>query len=199
MSEQAGPSVVSENCEAGFTLLELAVVVVVIGILFLFSYQQYLDLLVDVEKASVEQTLGTLRSAVGLKVAKMLIDGEIDQLKKYAGTNPVHLLAEVPKNYAGETANPHDYDGRSGLWHFDKTNGLLVYRVKNQKYFFSEIDGFSQARFRLSVVYDDDSSKSFAGMRLQPIEKYSWFKKRYESLLLLDREKGVTAKAETIY
>lgn len=170
--------------QAGFTLLELTVVVVVISTLFLFAYQRYLDLLVDVEKASMEQTVGILRSAVGMKVAKLIVDGKVSSLKDYEGTNPVDLLAEVPKNYDGETGERQEKKEHSGFWSFDKTSGLLIYKVKNKAAFHSEINGFDQARFRLGLVYEDNNKNGRfdekiddpAGLSLKPIDRFTWFK-----------------------
>lgn len=179
ISEQLDSLEIDSKRQSGFTLLELAVVVVIIGTLFLFSYQKYLDLLIDVEKASVEQTVGVLRSAVGMKVAKMVVDGKIGELKNYEGGNPIYLLAEVPINYEGEITDPQTLGERTGIWFFDKTAKLLIYRVKNRTEFFSEVEGLYQARFKLSVIYDDGKKKSLAGLSLRSVEKYSWFEKRY--------------------
>lgn len=179
MFEPLNRSVNDTKRQAGFTLLELTVVVAVISILFLFSYQRYLDLLVDVERSSVEQTLGVLRSALGMKVAKMIVDGRMDELNGYEGMNPVQLLAELPKNYEGEIADPQALNDYRGIWYFDKMAGMLVYRVKNRSAFFSEIADFDQARFRVAVINDKDNKNSFAGLSLRPVEKYSWFERRY--------------------
>ena len=131
----------TENREAGFTLLELTIVVVIISVLFLFSYQKYLDLLVDVEKAHIEQTVGVLRSALGMKVAKLVVDGRIAELKKYEGSNPINLLAEVPISYRGELTGMPSTVLDSGSWYFSSKEGLLIYKVKNDVDFFSEKDG----------------------------------------------------------
>lgn len=176
--------------EAGFTLLELTVVVVIISILFLLAYQHYLDLLVDVEKASVEQTVGVLQSAVGMKVAQKIVTGKIEELKGYAGANPMDLLAELPQNYRGETSDPRSFEGLKGIWYFDRAAGLLVYRVKNLSAFYSEIDGFEQARFRLTVIYDAGNRHGFAGLSLRPVESYSWFVKPNRFSPLVKGEKG---------
>lgn len=167
------------NRQAGFTLLELTVVVVVISVLFLFAYQRYLDLLVDVEKASVEQTLGILRSAVGMTVARKIVDGNPQMLRNLEGTNPVDLLSQVPKSYLGEDVDSETLKENTGVWYFDRTRGLLVYQVKNIEAFYSEIPGLKQARFRLVAVYDDERKTTLVGLSLRPIEKYSWFKKTF--------------------
>ncbi len=164
------------NGEAGFTFLELTIVVVIIGTLFLFSYQKYLDLLVDVEKANVEQTVGVLRSALGMKVAKLVVDGRIADLKKYEESNPINLLAEVPISYKGEVADMQAVTVGAGSWYFVINEGLLVYKVKNVVEFFSEKEGLDQIRHRVSTVFDEDK-KTIVGLSLRPIEKYSWFKK----------------------
>ncbi len=169
---------------AGFTLLELTVVVVVISVLFLFAYQRYLDLLVDVEKSSVEQTLGILRSAIGMKVAQVIVNGKIAELKNYEGSNPVKLLAEMPKNYRGERANPDSFEGQGGLWYFNTTTGMLVYQVKNTQAFFNAGEGRPRMRFQVQLVFEDNNHNGRfdhkiddpAGLRLRPLDRYSWFK-----------------------
>ena len=166
----------SAGKEAGFTLFELAVVVVIIGTLFLFSYQKYLDLLVDVEKATVEQTVGVLKSALGMKVAKKVIDGEISTLKKYEGMNPLSLLAEIPNNYKGSLTKRPSEVLAGGFWYFITNEGLLVYKVKNATEFFSESKGLDEIRLRVTLIIDDET-KNIAGLSLRTVEKYSWFKK----------------------
>ncbi len=165
-----------ENGEAGFTFLELTIVVVVIGTLFLFSYQKYLDLLVDVEKANVEQTVGVIRSALGMKVAKLVVDGRIADLVNYEESNPINLLAEVPINYKGEFADKSAVTVGAGSWYFVINEGLLVYKVKNIVEFFSEKEGFDQIRYRVITVFDEDK-KTIVGLSLRSLENFSWFKK----------------------
>lgn len=165
--------------ESGFTLLELTVVVVVISVLFLFAYQRYLDLLVDVEKAAMEQTLGTLRSAVGMKVARAIVDGDPRSLITLEGSNPVDLLAEVPKNYIGGEDDARRLGSETGIWYFDSQRGLLIYRVKNKGEFFSETEGLKEASFRLVVVYESLKSNRLAGLSLRTMGKYSWFRSSF--------------------
>ncbi len=83
----------------------------------------------------MEQVLGTLRSALGMKVANDLVNDDITDLRRLAGSNPMRELAQTPKNYLGafDGVNPASIPG--GHWYFDRHSRMLIYRVRNRDYF----------------------------------------------------------------
>ena len=172
--------------QGGFTLLELIVVVAVVAILFTVGLNKYFELLVDVERATMEQNIGILRSAVAMQVAKKIIGDDLDGLGDLAESNPMTYLAEQPQKYLGERHQTDPAAIEGGHWYFETADNVLVYRVKNTGYFQSALAGPKRARFQLELVYaDHNGSGSFEpkidaleGLRLAALEPYQWLKKR---------------------
>jgi len=63
------------NNQKGFTLIELVVVVVVLGILAAFALPRFIDFTSDAREASVEACAGSLRAAVALARSQYMADG----------------------------------------------------------------------------------------------------------------------------
>ncbi len=170
--------------QRGFTFLELVVVVLIIAILFLVAIDKYLDLLVDVERATMEQNLGVVRSAVAMQVAKKIVEGEVAQIAGMAATNPMNYLSEQPKNYLGELEQADLAVIEGGHWYFDKAQRSLVYQVKHKDYFQTELNDPPRVRFRIELVYDDKNGNGSyepgtdqtEGVRIAAQNRYSWLK-----------------------
>ena len=171
---------------SGFTLLELIVVVGIVAILFTVGLNKYLALLVEVERATMAQNIGIMRSAVAMQVAKKIVGDDLDGLGELAETNPMNYLTEQPQNYLGEFqgADPAAIEG--GQWYFEKAGNYLVYRVKNTDYFQGGLAGPKRVRFQIALVYADHNGSgrfepkidALEGLRLAALEPYQWLKKR---------------------
>jgi prepilin-type N-terminal cleavage/methylation domain-containing protein len=86
----------------GFSLLELVIVIVIISVLMVLAISRLLALMVDAERTAMETVAGTLRSAIGMKVAESIVKSKVKDLPAFEGSNPMALLAETPHNYLGE-------------------------------------------------------------------------------------------------
>jgi prepilin-type N-terminal cleavage/methylation domain-containing protein len=164
--------------QRGFTLLELTVVVIIISGLLYFALDRLLKLEVQAERASMQQLIGIINSAIGMTISKHIAEGDIPSLRNYIDSNPMDLLAQTPPTYLGSFAGPPPHLGKGVHWYFDQTRHTLVYVTGSPEYFFSESPESGQIAFKLVGVYDDNkASKQFAalvGLRLAATAPYHW-------------------------
>lgn len=162
----------------GFSYLELVIVVIIISVLLVVLGTKFMAMQVDAERAAMDNVLGSLRSAVGIKVAEYLARDDMTGIRGLAGTNPMRRLAELPKNYLGEI-DPATTRVEGGEWYFDVRTGYLVYTVRNADHFQTSLAPPARARFVLKLVVERDGKDSrarpaIAGVRLVPVEPYRW-------------------------
>ena len=117
----------AQGGQRGFTLLELAVVVSIVGILagaLLSRINLYQE---RAEMAAMDTVVGVMRSALGMKMAQLVATGRNAEIGKLATINPMDLLAQKPANYAGEYYSPQMAKISPGNWYFNRKLLLLVY------------------------------------------------------------------------
>ncbi|MDH5396410.1 MAG: prepilin-type N-terminal cleavage/methylation domain-containing protein [Gammaproteobacteria bacterium] len=167
--------------QRGFTLLELIVVIIVISILGLFAIDRIWALRIAAEQAAVSQIVGSIRSALGLEVARLALAGDISAVAKLDKTNPVPLLAQAPNNYLGEKDNDHGMT-ETGAWYYDKQLQMLVYNVIYSENLVSPLSGVPRIRYQLKLVFNDQNKNnrfdihhdSIGGLDLFPVESFKW-------------------------
>lgn len=124
--------------QSGFTLIELIVVMVIVGLLGAVAVPKFINMTEKAEAASVKNVLGSVRSALSLKVASGLVNGDNIGDWVYNGSAPLNpmndLLAEKPETYMGVlTTNATASD--TGKWwdrNTSATDHWLMYKLKNQ-------------------------------------------------------------------
>jgi len=168
--------------QQGLSLLELVVVISIIALLLMAAIDRLWVLQKDAEGVAMEQVLGSLRSALGMKFALYLVNNDVAGIRDLAGSNPMDVLAEAPKNYIGalKVANPESIPG--GTWYFDLQRRILIYRVRNQDYFTGGLGSPARAGFVIRVVYrnhnlrgvSDRSPNEIAGATLVAVAPYRW-------------------------
>lgn len=168
------------RASAGFSLLELVVVIVIIALLMAFAVNKYLALAAEAERAAMENLAGTLRSALHMKMAELIVRNQMKDIAALAGSNPMDRLAEAPQNYLGERDGTAGVEG--GSWYFDTGARTLVYRVQSAGYFQTELEGPARARFAVRLVYQDQNKNGvfdaqvdkIEGVKLVALEPYRW-------------------------
>jgi general secretion pathway protein G len=166
----------------GFSLLELVIVVVIISILATFAVSRLMALQVDAERVAMQTVIGTLRSALGIKVAELIVRQDLGGIAALGGSNPMDRLAQLPDNYLG-ALDPPDLAGLpDGHWYFDTRGRALVYLVRHKGFFSGGLADPPRARFAIQLVYADRNrngtfdpgTDAIEGLRLAPIEAYAW-------------------------
>jgi len=119
----------------GFTLFELAVVVIVAALLItvllnrLHSYQH------QAREVAVQRIVGTLRTVLNVKNAQLSVAKREHDLQQFMGANPVSWLVKPPPNYLGDYYSPEGNALPDDSWYFDPAKKELVYIVSKSQTF----------------------------------------------------------------
>ncbi|MEA3545573.1 MAG: prepilin-type N-terminal cleavage/methylation domain-containing protein [Thermodesulfobacteriota bacterium] len=170
---------ISRTQQRGFTSLELAVVVTIISILGVVALGYYYKLLVDVERTAMARDIGVMRSAISMQFAGYYVAGDMIGLEKLVDSNPMDLLAEKPINYLGVIGHYKLEELEKGSWFYDNQGQMLIYLVRNQLYFETELEQPARARFKVAPIYSDrigggGKRKYISGLMLKELEPYRW-------------------------
>jgi prepilin-type N-terminal cleavage/methylation domain-containing protein len=169
--------------QRGFTLIELVVVLVVLSLLAAVAVPKFIEVTKQAEASSVRGVLGNLRSALSLRMAQGLINGEDLAKWSSSGTgsesdDPLYpmqdLLIDRPEQYLGVIPNS---DNR-GAWYDDENTHEVVYVLKNDD-IVDNASGESprKLRYRIERVNADgeiSNTGETAGLILVPRGNYDW-------------------------
>lgn len=169
-----------KRCE-GFTLLEFGVVAIILGILAAILLDRLLFYQEAAEKARMESTVATLKSALRLKIVALMVQERTPECARLAQQDPMDWLESKPSDYLGEYRGaPPESVVRDGGWYYDGAAHILVYRVNNGRLFVPDSSGQRQVRFRITRLADDlrDSRDACVFLLnapiLTPVEPYRW-------------------------
>ena len=160
----------------GFTVLELVLVIIMVGIAGLVAANRFLYYQELAEKATMDATLASFKMGLQIRSAELAISNNQSQSGGLERENPVRWLAEPPANYAGEyPAHP-----QAGHWYFDPKEASLVYLPNNNRYLKFLTEGNGELRFRVRLKYDTVqtaavSARMPAGISIVAATEYSWF------------------------
>ena len=120
----------SKKYNRGFTLIELIIVMVILGIMAAVAVPRYLDSISNAEESAENAIINSIRS--GLKQYannKLYSDG-----RAIWPDNPFDALSERP---AGYTTDSDDADV-DGEWTFDLSNSRITHqRADNSRYYWN--------------------------------------------------------------
>ncbi len=162
----------------GFSLFEIVVVILLIGVLVSAAIDRLLQLQIETERISVKHVIGVLESAVYMQTAEIVLRQGLGSLREMENTNPVDYLEKPPDNYAGKKSGAAAEGVPVSNWYFDSVKHVLVYKVKNIKYFESDIQGEPRIQLKLFLIYRDgiksDRNTNIQGVKLSSLYKYNW-------------------------
>lgn len=164
----------------GFTYLEFIFVIFIISTLIFISLDRLWAIRAAAERASVTQVIGNIKSALGLEVVRLALQGKMADIALLENANPIPLLAQPPTTYLGEKTETSE----TGVWYFDKKKNALIYNVIFDENFKTTLNGLPRIRHQVRLIYNDNNhNKRFDiehdniyGLDLLPLEKFSWKK-----------------------
>ncbi|MDT8281175.1 MAG: prepilin-type N-terminal cleavage/methylation domain-containing protein [Gammaproteobacteria bacterium] len=164
--------------QQGFTLFELVVVVLLVGVFMTFAIDRMLRIQIAAERVSVQQTIAALKSAVTLQVAEMVVNSGLNSITTLENTNPMNYLQELPYNYSGLKSDQEVAHFPPASWYYDPLQNILVYRVKNTPYFTTSLAGTPRIRLKIEVIYGQEvshrKSENIRGVTVKSMDDYSW-------------------------
>ena len=122
--------------QRGYSLLEFAVVMVVVGVLAAVLLNRMAYYQVQAERVSLQSTVANLRSTLQIRIEQAQLPGRSLDLTMLAEENPFTWLNSKPVNYAGEYYSPSDQQIGGGNWCFDRRDKSIVYLLNNRGTFF---------------------------------------------------------------
>jgi MSHA pilin protein MshA len=110
--------------ESGFTLIELVIVIVILGILAAVAIPKYEDMREQARVATVKGQLGSIRSAIAIQYARNALNGNatfptLDGTIFADGRVPVE-----PVNNSSAVKTTPGIDGAGG-WQYNGTTGIV--------------------------------------------------------------------------
>lgn len=166
--------------QAGFSLFELIVYMLISSILFATAFNRYQAYPAEAERANFMAVLNQLKTGVNLKMITSLATGTGSERAALEGINPMQLMLQTPGNYLGSFSQVDESQLPRRTWYFDEANGELVYLANRADNLFALTPQgrVASSRIRLHVVaiYDNPESelRRWQGVALVAAEPYEW-------------------------
>lgn len=117
--------------QKGFTLIELVMVIVILGILAAVAIPKFADLTARAELSAENGIIGGLRSALSVYAADKVADGDTQE-DWYPG-NPFISVQDWPSNYDTTSTTKPVLDVDTDMWRVDNltTTTIIWHAWKN--------------------------------------------------------------------
>jgi len=110
----------------GFTLVELVVIIVVLGILAAVAIPKLFSVTKEAEQAAFNTMLSSLESALSMYAAKQFMDGQT-----IAVHNPFDDLSNVPASFSGSNDPVNPTNTPDGTWSWRSSGNWIMYNPKS--------------------------------------------------------------------
>jgi type II secretory pathway pseudopilin PulG len=161
-------------------LLEILAATVFVGIMAAILLNRVSYYQEAAEKANMELTISSLRSALRMRMAAMMIEGRAAQFPSLAQDNPMDWVEQIPANYSGVSSPDRGPNSLAGKWVFDTATRSLIYWVERGEHFRPDSAGERKVRLQIVLIKETPSAENaqpslVTGARLVLLEPYKWF------------------------
>ncbi len=167
----------ASRLRAGFTLLELVIVVSLVGILASVALERFLRYQEIAEKTTMQATVAAMQSGLTLQIAVRIARGGMALLAGLDQENPVDWLAKPPQGYLGALYDPAPSQVPKGSWYFDLKNKTLVYTPERTRFLTPNRATGDAIAFRVIVRVVEKGSSGvgeLAELDIRPVEPIRW-------------------------
>lgn len=96
--------------QKGFTLIELIMVIVILGILAAVVVPKFFDFTTDAHKSSVQSVIGTIKSGLEIYAADQIVNNGYKKYIKGSSLSLADILDQVPENWSLDGASGNRVD-----------------------------------------------------------------------------------------
>ncbi len=162
--------------QAGWTLIELVIVFLVISLLSVAAIDRFLYYQERAEKVTMEATLAAIKMGLQIRLAELIIANRQMAAAELEQENPMRWLDEPPANYVGEYRAPP----KAGNWYFAAGTRQLVYVPNSTSYLQWGKPDSSELRFQVGLRYNEiettgGKTRVLEGIAIVPAQAYRWF------------------------
>lgn len=184
--------------------IELIVVILIFVIIIGVFSRYMLQVFSRAEQSMVNTSVMYINTALHYQAALAIMRNEYEKIELLKKINPLEdiysnsdtsdfseklnnvLLKTVvvvkPTNYGGIYYPNQITSLEKGQWYFDLEENLVIYIIRNDEFFDSELEGPSRLRFRIILDYDDLNANNqfepdidkFKTMGMVTIDDYQW-------------------------
>jgi hypothetical protein len=166
----------NRDVQKGFTLLKLAITLLVMVIMYGVLSTRLANVAESAERAAVYGMLGQIRQQVSLRLAKFYIEGAPGKARALINENPFSWISPPSTQYAGEIDDSSEglIEGR---WHYERTTKQLIYRVQRNNNIIIEGNEQRNLRFVLKLnsnAADDQHKRAVYSIKIQAVSPFVW-------------------------
>ncbi len=187
--------------------LESLVAWLVILIFVGFFMHYMLVIFARAEMRSINSTVLNINSAIQYHAAMAVLKGDYQTLSKLVTINPFSQIQNireeyienqindtmkifpeaipflVPRSgYLGEFSDADLNELEAGSWFYDTDENVLVFLIRNDEYFVTELPGKARIKFKFNIEYEDINNNlifdpdvdRFLNIHLRNINAYNW-------------------------
>jgi hypothetical protein len=192
--------------DRNLTRKELVIAILILALLIGFFSRYTLSIFSQAERSMVNRTIININTALNYRASLAVMMGRYNELIVLLNNNPFESMQSVekigqikdknnnfgllsegsfistPVNYEGVLVSGNTEFMEKGKWYYQKDKKILIYTLKNNEYFKSELEGLPRIRYRIKLDYldinangqFDENLDQFNGVRIQAIDEYTW-------------------------